>query len=127
MWWTLKFLHIPNRLEVCVYSLEKGEKVTELQKNKIRKMRLDGLGYKHIASKLVLPLSTVKSYCRRNGLIGIGSVVALNNEISVQLGLICKNCGRRLKHTEGKRRKVYCSDRCRKEYWNLNNEVKEND
>ncbi len=101
--------------------------MTELQKNKIRKMRLDGLGYKHIASKLVLPLSTVKSYCRRNGLIGIGSVVALNNEISVQLGLICKNCGRRLKHTEGKRRKVYCSDRCRKEYWNLNNEVKEND
>ena len=32
MWWTLKFLHIPNRLEVCVYSLEKGEKSDRITK-----------------------------------------------------------------------------------------------
>ena len=35
--------------------------MTEEQKVKIRRMRLDGNGYKHIASTLVLPLSTVKS------------------------------------------------------------------
>ena len=34
--------------------------MTEEQKIKIRRMRLDGNGYKHIASTLVLPLSTVK-------------------------------------------------------------------
>lgn len=45
--------------------------MTEEQKIKIRRMRLDGNGYKHIASTLVLPLSTVKSYCKRNGLVGI--------------------------------------------------------
>ena len=45
--------------------------MTEEQKIKIRRMRLDGNGYKHIASTLVLPLSTVKSYCKRNGLVGV--------------------------------------------------------
>lgn len=90
-------------------------------------MRLDGIGYKQIASTLVLPLGSVKSYCKRNGLVGIGAVVAMNNEVSVWLGLICKNCGRRLRHTAGKRRKVFCSDKCRKEHWSLNNEVKNDD
>jgi hypothetical protein len=50
--------------------------MTEEQKIKIRRMRLDGNGYKHIASTLILPLSTVKSYCKRNGLVGVGPVVA---------------------------------------------------
>ncbi|MGN0150609.1 MAG: RNA polymerase subunit sigma-70 [Clostridia bacterium] len=101
--------------------------MTEEQKKKIRRMRLDGFGYKHIATTLVLPLSTVKGYCKRNGLIGIGPVVAMNNEVSVQLGLICKNCGKRLKHTAGKKKKTFCSDKCRKEHWRLNNEVKSDD
>ena len=65
--------------------------MTEEQKIKIRRMRLDGNGYKHIASTLILPLSTVKSYCKRNGLVGVGPVVAMNNDVSVQLGLICRN------------------------------------
>ena len=83
--------------------------MTEEQKKKIRRMRLDGFGYKYIATTLVLPLSTVKGYCKRNGLIGIGPVVAMNNEVSVQLGLICKNCGKRLKHTAGKKKKTFPS------------------
>ena len=81
--------------------------MTEEQKIKIRRMRLDGNGYKHIASTLVLPLSTVKSYCKRNGLVGVGPVVAMNNDVSVQLGLICRNCGKRLKHTAGKKKKSF--------------------
>lgn len=52
--------------------------MTENQKSKVRKMRLDGIGYKHIATELRLPLNTVKSYCRRNMLTGNGAVVALN-------------------------------------------------
>lgn len=101
--------------------------MTEKQMCKIRKMRLDGLGYKAIANALALSLNSVKSYCRRNGLTGAGVVVALNNGVSVQLGLICKNCGAKLKHTTGKRRKIFCSDRCRKKYWKMKNEVNKND
>lgn len=70
-------------------------------------MRLEGNGYKHIASTLILPLSTVKSYCKRNGLVGVGPVVAMNNDVSVQLGLICRNCGKRLKHTAAKKEKFF--------------------
>lgn len=98
--------------------------MTEKQKCKIRKMRLEGLGYKAIASTLELSLYTVKSYCRRNGLTGMGIVVAMNNNVSIEHGLICKQCGAKLKHTEGKRHKIFCSDRCRKKYWRLKNGVK---
>ena len=101
--------------------------MNEIQKSKVRKMRLEGIGYKAIANSLDLPLGTVKSYCKRNALTGIGIVVALNNEVSVEKGLICKQCGAKLKHISGKKRKVFCSDRCRKKHWKLKNEVKEND
>lgn len=31
----------------------------------------------------------------------------MNNDVSVQLGLICRNCGKRLKHTAGKKEKFF--------------------
>ena len=61
--------------------------MTEEQKIKIRRMRLDGNGYKHIASTLILPLSTVKSYCKRNGLVGVGPVVATMYLYSLDLSV----------------------------------------
>ena len=98
--------------------------MTDKQKRKVRKMRLDGIGYRHIATELAVSLNTVKSYCRRNGLVGVGQVVALNVDVSIQKGLICKCCGTKLKHTPSKKRKVYCSDNCRKKYWKMKHEVK---
>lgn len=41
------------------------------EKEKITYLREEGYGYKVIASKLSLPLDTVKSYCKRNNLAGI--------------------------------------------------------
>lgn len=81
--------------------------MTEEQKIKIRRMRLDGNGYKHIASTLILPLSTVKSYCKRNGLVGVGPVVAMNNDVSVQLGLICRNAENGLSIQQAKKEKFF--------------------
>ena len=54
------------------------------QKENILQMRADGQGYAKIAEALVLPVNTVKSYCRRNGLTNS----ALKN------GGVCKHCGR---------------------------------
>ena len=99
--------------------------MTEKQRRKVRKMRLDGIGYRHIATELAVSLNTVKSYCRRNMLTGNGAVVALNNDVMVDRRLVCKCCGRKLKHIKGKKRKVYCSDNCRKKYWKMKQEVKE--
>lgn len=100
--------------------------MNDAQKVKIHKMRMEGIGYKAIATSLDLPLGTVKSFCKRYTLTGLGMVVAMNHAVSVQKGLICKQCGARLKHTAGKKRKVFCSDKCRKKYWKSKNEVKEN-
>lgn len=97
--------------------------MTENQKSKIRRMRLDGMGYRAIANALELSVYTVKSYCKRNHLAGVGAVVALNNVELIKQGVICKQCGAKLNHTNGKRRKVFCSDNCRKKYWKLKNEV----
>ena len=44
--------------------------MTEKQKSEIRRLRLDGNGYRHIAAALNLPLSSVKAYCRCHGLKG---------------------------------------------------------
>lgn len=43
----------------------------EVQKENIRYLRGEGLGYGAIAARLGISENTVKSFCRRNGLSGI--------------------------------------------------------
>ena len=40
------------------------------QKDQITKLRNNGAGYTEIANAMGLPVNTVKSFCRRNGLTG---------------------------------------------------------
>ena len=42
--------------------------MTDLQKKRIGKLRQMGIGYAAIAKELKLPVGTVKTFCRRNGL-----------------------------------------------------------
>ncbi len=42
--------------------------MTENQKKRITKLRQQGFGYATIASELKMPVSTVKTFCRRNNL-----------------------------------------------------------
>jgi len=44
--------------------------MTDKDKREITQMRRGGMGYGRIARLLGIPLSTVKSYCRRNNLLG---------------------------------------------------------
>ena len=97
--------------------------MTDKQREQIRKLRYEGAGYKAIATELDLSLNTVKSYCRRSLLQGAGSVAVINNLVSVEKGLVCKHCGKQLRHTEGKRKKVFCSDSCRKKHWKQKKEL----
>lgn len=98
-------------------------------REEILRFRLQGLGYKAIASRLKLSRDSVRQYCYRNGLAGYSKAVMLNLQQMLDDEIICKNCGAKLKHTDGKRRKIFCSDRCRKKYWKMKNkcEVNEND
>ncbi len=96
--------------------------LTEEQKQKIWRLRLEGRGYTSIAAELKLPLSPVKSYCRYRGLTGAGKAAAMNAALTVDKRVFCRQCGKRLRHTPGKKKKKFCSDYCRKKYWRDKND-----
>lgn len=78
-------------------------------KEKIKELRVDGLGYKKIASELNISVNTVKSYCQRNGLSGES-----NNR--------CRNCGVVVEQNPKRKKKKFCSDKCRLDWWNSHQE-----
>lgn len=75
------------------------------QNIKIRELQMQGHGYKKIAKILGISENTVKSYCRRH---------PVENS--------CLQCLRALSHTPGKKRKKFCSDKCRLAWWNTHKE-----
>lgn len=52
--------------------------MTEEQAGQIRDLRLEGKGYKAIASALGLSRDIVRNYCKANGLDGYGEFAAVN-------------------------------------------------
>ena len=83
--------------------------MTTIEKEKIRYLRGEGLGYKAIASRLDLTVDTVKSYCKRSGLNGVAAENADNT---------CRQCGAVLEHTPGVKKRRFCSDQCGRTWWN---------
>lgn len=85
--------------------------MTNEQKLQIAAYRKAGMGYKQIAKELDLSANSVKSYCRRNG---------LNNEALEQslLETACETCGKSIEQKKGKKKKRFCSDKCRNQWWN---------
>jgi endogenous inhibitor of DNA gyrase (YacG/DUF329 family) len=94
-----------------------GKNMTSLQKERIKKMRGNGESYAIIAVSLGISENTVKSYCRRNNLGAeyiAGQPIVTTNA--------CGNCGKSLEHTQGSKRKRFCSDKCRLAWWNAHPE-----
>ena len=84
--------------------------ITNYQKHFILQMRRGGMTFAEIGEALGLSSNTVKSVCRRN---------TLKEQQDGHLpGTVCKNCGEPLKQTPGARRKVFCDNHCRYEWWN---------
>ncbi|MCI1478710.1 hypothetical protein [Clostridium beijerinckii] len=46
--------------------------MTDEQKEKIKQMRQQGIGYKQIANEIGLSRDSVRGYCRKHGLDGFG-------------------------------------------------------
>mgnify|MGYP000672238186 CR=1 FL=1 len=89
--------------------------MTNIQKTQITEMRDDGFGYTTIATKMGLTKDCVRAYCRKHGLTGKRSPTHV--VIDANKGY-CKTCGTKLIHTVGKRKKQFCSDGCRMDWWN---------
>ena len=88
--------------------------MTDKQKNTIRQMRGRGLQYRAIANSLGFTYNTVKSFCYRGNLTATDSP---GDEVQDDQ-THCKNCGKMLRHNPGRRKKFYCSDKCRYIWWN---------
>ena len=75
------------------------------EKSKIYQLKKEGYGYKKIASELGISVSSVQSFLKRN-------------PIDIDLLGTCKRCGMTIQSIKGKKRKQFCCDRCRWDWWN---------
>lgn len=87
------------------------------EKEKIKELRLKGMGYKAISTIVGLSRDSVRAFCKRNGLAGDYRVVALNVKEKVNRNLLCANCERSLKQKGIGRTRRFCSDQCRRIWW----------
>ena len=86
-------------------------KITEQEKIKIDNMRKSGFGYRRIARFLGLNVGAVKYYIDKTQ----GEVSC--KVVGLKIKDLCPNCGVPVIQTPHKRRKIYCSDRCRLQAW----------
>ena len=93
--------------------------MTEIEIQRINAMRSKGYGYKSIAKALKLPENTVKSYCRRHK---GGSQVPVQDLSNEKLHF-CKCCNLPVEQVKGRKMKLFCSDACRREWWNKHQEL----
>lgn len=83
--------------------------MTPNQKETIIRMRQSGTGYAAIAEKLGISKNTVKTFCRRNDLAGVGGKPADEKP--------CLQCGKPVPQIPGRKPKKFCCDLCRSRYW----------
>lgn len=103
----LQALFFVLRLKSCRFSLTVTWEVSvmdDLQIKQIDRLRQDGKGYRTIAAELGLPINSVKSWCRRHPL------EAGNTDV-------CLHCGVEIISKPHKRKRKFCSDKCRLEWW----------
>ena len=79
--------------------------MTNDQKAEMERLRSLGYGYRIIAKQMGFSLERVKSYFRRHS-------TPVRED-----GVNCLKCGALLTQTPGHKRKKFCSDKCRLEYW----------
>jgi orotate phosphoribosyltransferase-like protein len=67
----------------------------------IKELRDKGYGYKTIASDLNISIGSVRNVLKEK-----------DDSMS------CRFCNKKLNFVEGKKKKVFCNDSCRYQYWN---------
>ncbi|SHH59043.1 RNA polymerase subunit sigma-70 [Clostridium grantii] len=91
--------------------------MTADEKEKIRELRIQGMGYKGIASTLGLSRDSVRGFCKRNGIDGDSCVVALNVKEKVDKNLLCTCCEKPIKQKYQGRTRRFCCEECRRKWW----------
>ena len=89
-------------------------KITEEISLQIQKMRLKGDGYRAIALALDLSRDMVRYHCRSLNLDGFAP------KLSCELDSVCAYCKKPIKQPETGRKRKYCSEVCRRNWWAAN-------
>ncbi len=95
-----------------------GVMMTENQRMMIAVYREKGMSYKEIADALSVSINTIKTFCKRNGLGGVRSLI----ETSAGKVTACEYCGNPVVQNSGRKKKRFCSDKCRNVWWNTHQE-----
>lgn len=91
--------------------------MTEFQAKQIRDLRLQGTGYRAIASVVGLSRDIVRNYCKSHGLDGYASVLTINMKEQMLKGQACQSCGKEIVQPMTGRKRKFCSDECRRRWW----------
>lgn len=93
--------------------------MTKEQRDAIVKLRGKGYGYGWIADSLGISVNTVKSFCRRNHLNEILPADGVKTNLTLDEDAhFCQCCGKPVVQVRGRKRKKFCSDKCRMTWWN---------
>ncbi|QRN84827.1 RNA polymerase subunit sigma-70 [Clostridia bacterium] len=88
--------------------------MTESQIRRIRERREEGDSYASIARELSLSANTVKSYCQRNKIV---KPTRIMEPSAKKKGETCVNCKKPLEPGLTGRPKRFCSEGCRRAWW----------
>ncbi len=97
--------------------------MTDKQKEKIRSMRMQGMGYHVIAKELCLKENQVQLFCKMHGLAGDSDLVRLNYPVWCRQNSRCPICGTKIDQPKIGRKKKFCSGRCRTRYFRESHET----
>lgn len=89
----------------------------ERQKEQIKLLRLEGLGYKKIATILDVSVDAVKSYCKRSKIVAPSKKEELIIPVSDEPENICPECGKEIIQIPKMRARRFCSNNCRDSWW----------
>ena len=89
--------------------------MTDGQKQQIICLRAAGAGYGRIAQKVGISVNTVKSFCRRNKIeeAPLEQSAEFTGETTY-----CENCGKEIRQIAKRKKKRFCCDKCRNDWWN---------
>ena len=102
-----------------------GDHMTETQKEQIRAMRMQGIGYRLIAKELGLKINQVQLFCKAHGLSGPAEIAVLNYPVWCEQNGRCPVCGSKISQPKTGRRKKFCSGRCRTRYCLMKKQTEE--
>lgn len=97
--------------------------MTELQAKRIQELRMRGAGYRMIGEVLNLSRDSVRNYCKGHGLMGYGAAVRINIKEQIAAQVACQCCGKLLVQSGKGRKRKFCSEKCRREWWSAHQDA----